>query len=527
VKFAQLNGIGTFSIFNTAIVEKVNVFAGNPPLEFGNVSSGLIAIETQNSIPNHGSTSIIASMASFGMTHTQPLGNKAAMTVFSNFQPSGMIKAVNSEALSELNDFSSADFGLHLTYMPSANVKVKSISYLLDESYNFAFRSPSFSGDFTQNTKRFFNVSSVGLQLSDHHRLSVNSGISMSESLFEFSKFEYTRPRNDHYLSVNHLYSKKNLDIKFGFTYDKQYLQVTGLAPRYGYAMRSEHPEDSLNFDKSITIPEVYFYYKKRFSDRLIIGSGARKSIGNIENRDYLSRQFNLFYKTNKTMELIFGYGRYHRTTINNFTFQPILFRSQQASIDLKWNYDKAETQLSFYYKKTTANEATQQLLGMELFGRTKASSKITAEASLTLLQPVGNVPETNTNLWGEGINYFIRGTVEAKLGNGWTTNTNFLIREGGSFSTINDANFNAELNVFQPINSGLTNQFGAYKNISWSLQKLHPISDRLTAIYFFSLNNILNFENERSLIYSEDYSNSTPTYFSKRLFYAGVSINF
>jgi hypothetical protein len=224
---------------------------------------------------------------------------------------------------------------------------------------------------------------------------------------------------------------------------------------------------------------------------------------------------------------MIFGYGRYHRTTIDNFTFQPILFRSRQASIDLKWNYNKAETQLSFYYKKTNANEATQQLLGMELFGRTKASSKITAEASLTLLQPVGDRPAVNANLWGESINYFVRGTIEAKLGANWTTNTNFLIREGGSFGIINDANFNADLSVFQPINSGMEDQFGAYKNISWNLQKLHPISERLTAIYFFSLNNVFNFKNEASLIYSENYSDSTPSYFSRRLFYAGVSINF
>jgi hypothetical protein len=527
VKFAQLNGIGTFSIFNTAIVEKVNVFAGNPPLEYGNVSSGLIAIETQNSIPSHGSTSIVASMASFGITHTQPLGSKAAITVFSNYQPSGVIKALNNEALSELNNFSSGDLGLHLTIMPTSKLKLKSISYLLDESYNFAFRSPSFTGDFTQNTKRFFNVSSVGLQLSDHHRLSVNTGISRSESLFEFSKFEYVRPRNDHYLSVNHLYSKKRMDIKFGFTYDKQYLQVTGIAPRYGYAMRSKHPADSLDFDRNISISELYFYYKKRFSDRLIIGSGARKSIGDIENRDYLSRQFNLFYKSKKSLELIFGYGRYHRTTINNFTFEPILFRSRQASVDFKWNYDKVETQLSFYYKKTDANNATQQLLGLELFGRTKASSKITAEASLTLLRPVGTIPRANSNLWGESINYFIRGTIEAKLGSGWTTNSNLLIREGGSFAVTNDANYNADLDVYQPINNGMMYQFGTYKNISWGLQKLHPISERLTAIYFFSLNNVFNFKNESSLNYTADYSNSTPSYFSRRLFYAGVSINF
>ncbi|MEQ9413068.1 MAG: carboxypeptidase-like regulatory domain-containing protein, partial [Cyclobacteriaceae bacterium] len=44
VRYSQLNGIGTFSIFNTALIKEVLVFPGNPPLEFGNTTSGLIAL---------------------------------------------------------------------------------------------------------------------------------------------------------------------------------------------------------------------------------------------------------------------------------------------------------------------------------------------------------------------------------------------------------------------------------------------------------------------------------------------------
>ncbi|MFZ1808328.1 MAG: carboxypeptidase-like regulatory domain-containing protein, partial [Cyclobacteriaceae bacterium] len=46
VRYSQLNGIGTFSIFNTALIKNVLVFPGNPPLEFGNTTSGLISLQT-------------------------------------------------------------------------------------------------------------------------------------------------------------------------------------------------------------------------------------------------------------------------------------------------------------------------------------------------------------------------------------------------------------------------------------------------------------------------------------------------
>ncbi|MFM8744177.1 MAG: carboxypeptidase-like regulatory domain-containing protein, partial [Cytophagales bacterium] len=51
VRYGQLNGIGTFSIFNTALIKQVQVYPGNPPLEFGNTTSGLIALNTDEDIP--------------------------------------------------------------------------------------------------------------------------------------------------------------------------------------------------------------------------------------------------------------------------------------------------------------------------------------------------------------------------------------------------------------------------------------------------------------------------------------------
>jgi hypothetical protein len=40
VRYAQINGLGTFSVFNTALINQVQVYPGNPPLEFGNTTSG-------------------------------------------------------------------------------------------------------------------------------------------------------------------------------------------------------------------------------------------------------------------------------------------------------------------------------------------------------------------------------------------------------------------------------------------------------------------------------------------------------
>lgn len=51
VRFSQMNGIGTFSIFNTSIVDKMLVFPSNPPIECGNATSGMVSIFTDDQLP--------------------------------------------------------------------------------------------------------------------------------------------------------------------------------------------------------------------------------------------------------------------------------------------------------------------------------------------------------------------------------------------------------------------------------------------------------------------------------------------
>ncbi|NBW35972.1 MAG: hypothetical protein EBR30_13305, partial [Cytophagia bacterium] len=62
VRYAQLNGIGTFSIFNTAIINQMLVYPGNPPLEYGNTTSGLIALSTDERIPDQNTNSLTISL---------------------------------------------------------------------------------------------------------------------------------------------------------------------------------------------------------------------------------------------------------------------------------------------------------------------------------------------------------------------------------------------------------------------------------------------------------------------------------
>ncbi len=531
VKFSNLNGIGTFSIFNTAIVDQVNVFPGNPPLEYGNVSSGLIAIETLNKVPEQSQTSAILSLASFGLTHSRALGKKAAISVFSNYQPSGIIKALNPAALEEIPYFKSLDVGVNFHMQLGTRWKVKSFTYYLEEDYEFAFRSPSFIGPFDQSTRRMFTINNLYYQAGDH-LLSLNTGININETRFRFSQFDIQQPGRDQFISINYHYSKNDWELKGGLSLDHQSFDFEGVFPRYDYAYDEQHPADSGRFDTSLEIQEVYLYGKRSFSDRLIIGLGYRKNLQPVGGRDYHSAQVNAFYKFNEKTELIAGIGQYNRHTIDRRTFLPLGFQSRQLSLDLHWKDRKWTRQFSVYYKTSDLtvadgiNRPRQQLLGTELFGSVKLNSRLSAQASLALLTNLDGQP-TFSQLQGTTVNYFLRGEISQTLGVGWTLNMIALIREGTYYSEISGSDFDENLSVYVPAFNEEPGQFSAYQNVSISASKLHPISDKLAAVYFVSLNNIFDHKNERGLIYNEDYSESEASYFSRRLIYFGVSLNF
>ncbi|MEM6380668.1 MAG: carboxypeptidase-like regulatory domain-containing protein, partial [Bacteroidota bacterium] len=166
VRYSQLNGIGTFSIFNTDIIKAVTVFPGNPPLEFGNATSGIIALNTDDRVLTENTNSLILSLANIGLSRQQKISENSSVKVFSNWQPSGPIKGVNPEALDEIKSFTSNDLGVYY-YGSNSNLTWKLLGYGVTEGYQFNFKHPSFQGIFDQEKQRSFLIGTLERSLKN------------------------------------------------------------------------------------------------------------------------------------------------------------------------------------------------------------------------------------------------------------------------------------------------------------------------------------------------------------------------
>ncbi|MGB3851931.1 MAG: TonB-dependent receptor, partial [Tunicatimonas sp.] len=203
VRFAQLNGIGTFSIFNASLIRQLQVFPSNPPLEFGNTSAGLISLQTVDRLPERATGSLSLSPANLGAYATLRVGKKVGLSLFSNYQPSGLLKVINDRALEDLKRFQTLDFGTHYVHALSERSTLKVFNYAVSEQYRFASRHPSGEGTFRQRKQRNFTVANFRTQYA-HATLALNGGFSASRMRFAVGNLDVNLRNRDLYLSANY-----------------------------------------------------------------------------------------------------------------------------------------------------------------------------------------------------------------------------------------------------------------------------------------------------------------------------------
>lgn len=520
VRYSQLNGIGTFSIFNTAIISDVTVFPGNPPLEFGNTTSGVISLKTDEQILKDNTNSFALSLANIGYSREQKINERNSLKLFSNWQPSAAIKVVNETALSEIESFESLDLGLYW-YGSNEKSNWKILNYSNLEGYQFKFRHPSFNGIFDQSKKRSFLVSSLERKLKKG-TLSFGNNLSVSNGDYAYSSVAFNVKKYDVFGGVNYLISNEKFSWKTGLSFDHRKSEVMGNFHQVSYALREDNPTENFESTTKVRILEGYTYFKYFLSESLVLGSGLRKNVPFKGQKNYLSRQINVAFNEN-FWTITLGQGKYFKNGLRENSGESFSTESTQASLDIKYEKPSYQIALSIFDKENAIDSGSYIAKGAEIFANYRFSSKFSASTSLTWL----DASSKDLDNYQYDLSYFIRGNLAYSPGKFWTIETILVAREGLPYSAINSSVYDAELEVYEPIYSDQEDRLSTYSNVSLSVSKVFAISEKLNIIGFASLNNIFDKKNVRSFVYNFDYSTSNSSFYSRRTSYAGVVINF
>lgn len=527
-RFSQINGVGTLSIFNTSIIQKVEVFPGNPPLEFGNTSSGLVALETTDALPEENQYGISLNLANVGIQTQQRIGDKVGLTVFGNFSPDFALKGLNPEAFAQIEDFQSLDLGVQaVARFPKATLKV--FNYTLAERYEFHDQHPSGALVYRQKRRRNFSVLSYRYR-SGGWEWESNAGLSLDRFRFSGGNTALDNRQLDSYLATSLTYRQPDWSLKGGLSWDRRRSDAEGRAPQFSYALTEAYPSFSYAGREIASVPEGYLYAKYHLSDKLTLGGGLRKSLPVGNTPDYWSGQLNLAQTLGKHHKIILAAGQYHRLVLPRGEGTiPLLFRSRQLSLDYRFETKKWTFHNALFRKFNQNPQFEEDIFGLESFVAFRLPQKLDATLSLTVLDAERQREDQPPYPSPFDLNYFVRGSLSYKPNAFWTLGAAWLWRSGTYFRPLTDIRFDTNLELYAPefAPRHAQERLPFYQTLNLNASRLFPLGEEMLLIAFAGLTNALDRQNVAAYSYNPDYSERRPQLFSRRTFFVGLELRF
>lgn len=527
IKYTQINGTGTFSIFTISLIKEVQVFPGNPPLEFSNSSTGLISLQSSEAIPKQNNYQLSLSLASVGAYTQQRLNKNSSLTVFANYQASGPFKFVNQEALKAVRAFSSGDGGLQYVWKGRKGSIGKLFHYSLLESYTFQMELPTFKGPFKQQKSKHFTAAQFRKPLG-RGLLVFNQGVSYSQARFHHTALHFKLRLQDYYSSFHYQYVMPKGEWKAGLSYSNNRSTFRGSFPLYSYAVGSSYPSEEAAGKSALALAEAFLYGKYHFSKKWTGGGGIRGYRPLLqEGQSSWSSQLNIRYQLSRPFFIKAAAGNYHSFRLEQNQSGSLLhFQSRQLSFDMGYTKGKARHSAALFYRHTSEGHRSNEVNGVEISSEFSPIPQLHMQLSFTSLD--ADEQQAKITLPTKyDISYFIRGNLRYHFLPGWTFSTVFLFRQGSTYFPLNNTRFRTELGVYEPFYAGYPERLPPYRNIDISLSKALLAGKNSSLLLFCSVNNLLNFKNIRGYTHDFEYQHKKPLLFNQRTVYMGGVLNF
>jgi hypothetical protein len=530
VRNSQINGIGYFSLFNPELIKNMLVYPSNPPLIYGNSSAGMIEIETNDNIENN-NYQISASLATTGICISQKINNKSFIQLYGNLMFSNGFLFVNPEINKRLKSFNSNDIGINYHREIKENITFNLYNYFVSESSNVLLNLFTWEDNAKAKTIRDFSIINLKYHKSKNY-LSLNMGTNYNNSRFSFGNINSTAKQQQIYLSFNYKYwLSEKFNFQTGLSNEFGKFNYMDYIPVYYYALSSNSPTYYIDTTAKKNLPEVYIYLRYKPFNKIIWGIGMRKNIDILQKRnyDYISMQTNLKYNFMDSHSLLLSAGKYNNLTEPYYLEKKFcLLSSKQIALEYIFENKKTNINLAAYYKYETGDsEGNKKIKGIEIYYENIFFRSIKVSISNTILD--SDIERQNMFYNSENnVGYFLVTTISyfnykiCNISVAWST------RKGKFYTPVISAIYNPSVDFYEPIYSKNINseRFKNYNTINLSINKLHSFN-KSNIIVFISVFNLLNTKNERSIIYSKDYSNTSLDYYQKRTFYFGCVLSF
>ncbi|MGG5506131.1 MULTISPECIES: TonB-dependent receptor plug domain-containing protein [unclassified Myroides] len=531
-RHAQEDGVGSFSLFNTEMIDRQDVYASNPPLTYGNSSAGIVSIESTKSM-DRDSYQAVAALSTLGLQLNKKIGKTDFVQFYANTQFSDVLKAINKRSLEDLNSFQSKDGGLNLRIKFAPRLVLNSYSYAIEEYYDSKSYNLVYRADAQANQRRFFTVNTLAYTSAKSLFKLVSLG-DWSTNTYQFKTIDSHVKNKQFYLEISHKYHLMyNWNLQYGGSLATNHYAYKEIKPLYYYAMEKEHPTVAQREDKQLETASLYLYTDYKFSNRLGVSLGIRKNTGIKEKQfDFWSHQVSAFYKVNANHRFIVGLGTYHSyTPPNYYNHQIEVMRSKQLAVD--YYYERGNTAITgaVYWKKDQGKEqlsaleqvSNQEILGFEWSYTQLFNRFFSLALSNSVLRREQEINQEHYTHWA----LFSKAQLTYSNPKYLTASVVCNSHPGDPFIPLGAASYEPHLNVFIPqVESSKKEYMNSYFRIDLTVNRLFPIGTHYLIAYC-SIVNLLDRKNQRKPYYASDYTRFYYQDFQRRVLYLGIQFKF
>jgi len=126
-------------------------------------------------------------------------------------------------------------------------------------------------------------------------------------------------------------------------------------------------------------------------------------------------------------------------------------------------------------------------------------------------------------------LKYFIKGSIEYQNPKFFNLSLNCIANPGSYYTPITSAYYIDALKVYKPVysNKKYSAYYNGYKTFNCTINKNFVLLKKFPTILYFTVTNIFNSNNEKTVYYNTDYTQSFFDDYQKRMYYFGLIINF
>lgn len=535
VRNTQLSGMGNFSLFNSELIGDMTIYAGNPPLTRGNALAGLVEINTCDEIEQN-QTQVAVSMANAGIFRSRKLGKEVFVQCYANHQFSEPYLFFNSGG-NKIKSFSTNDAGLNFRWKKGPTF-INFYAYGIEESFtadDYTFGKEVMNSAYKI---RQFNVLNLGWR-QGACMLELNSGNNLSRSDFKYGVLHSIQKDREWKTSLNFKYIPREfLMLQAGFSAEYLSLDFETDKPAYAFSMADSVP--MLHTDTAITclIPEIYLYTKIQLPGQLSLGLGVRQKLPSDHLPAYFSYQGNLRWKLNHNNSLLFSGGNYSAYYYPIYRYTRFsLQSSKQWSLEYNFKseaffvqaaaYHKREESPTFFSPEYSMKTCQRDIKGLEA-SLEYAWKGLRTSISCSMLHAEIEIDSLVYKAEND-LPYFLKAYACYTTRSLFSLSCNGAFRPGLWYTPIESGRYISEAYAFEPQYGAYHSQrYDAYFKLDLSLNQVIFGKNQRMLVLFATLSNVLNRKNQKTCIYTPDYSEQVDyMHFQGRTYYLGAQLSF